>query len=188
MAATQTVAPTLLTKLAGPIGATAVTLLIIISTLGSSHGSVMTGARVTFAQARDGLLFRFLGRVHPRYETPAVALWVQCALSCTAVLLLQDFSQLADNFVFTMWIFYGLGAGALFILRARHHAHERPYQVPGYPFVPAIFILASIAMTTLSIIEAPLRSALWLGLLAAGVPVYILWNRAQRSGQNGVTS
>jgi len=175
--ATTTVAPLLLERLAGPIGATAVTVIIIVSTLGSSHASVMTGARVTFAQARDGLLFRFLGTIHPRYETPAVALWVQLVLSCTAVLVLQDFSSLADSFVFTMWIFYGLGAMALFILRRRHPEAPRPYRVPGYPVVPAIFVLASIAMTVLAIADDPWQTLVWIGVLAAGVPAYLLWSR-----------
>ncbi len=119
MAATKTVAPLLLERLVGPVGGTIAALVIIVSTLGSSHASVMTGARVTFAQARDGLLFRFLARIHPRYETPAVALWVQFGLSCLAVLVLQDFANLAGSFVFTMWIFYGMGAVALFVLRGR---------------------------------------------------------------------
>ena len=177
MATTQTVAPLLLGLLVGPAGATAVTVLIIVSTLGSSHASVMTGARVTFAQANDGLLFRFLGRMHPRYETPAVALWVQLGLSCTAVTLLQDFSRLAQSFVFTMWIFYGMGAVALFVLRARHRHHERPFRVPGYPVVPAIFVLASIAMTVLAILDDPRTTGMWLGVLAAGVPMYYVWRR-----------
>lgn len=175
MAQTKTVAPLLLEMLAGPIGATAVTVIIIASTLGSSHASVMTGARVTFAQARDGLLFRFLGQIHPKYETPAVALWVQLALSCTAVTLLKDFSSLADSFVFTMWIFYGMGAISLFVLRAKHVHHERPFRVPGYPVVPAIFILASIAMTVLSIQADPKTTLMWIGVLLAGVPVYYVW-------------
>jgi APA family basic amino acid/polyamine antiporter len=122
MAATKTVAPLLLERLVGPVGGTVAALVIIVSTLGSSHASVMTGARVTFAQARDGLLFRFLARIHPRYETPAVALWVQFGLSCLAVLVLQDFANLAGSFVFTMWIFYGMGAVALFVLRRRERS------------------------------------------------------------------
>ncbi len=177
MRETPTVAPVLLEKLAGPIGAAAVTLIVIISTLGSSHASVMTGARVTFAQARDGLLFKFLARIHPKYETPAVALWVQCALSCSAVVLLGGFAELAGSFVFTMWIFYGLGAGTLFILRYRDPSAERPFRVPGYPIVPAIFLLSSIAMTVLSIIDDPKTTLIWLGVLAVGIPVYYIWKR-----------
>jgi APA family basic amino acid/polyamine antiporter len=137
----------------------------------------MTGARVTFAQARDGLLFSFLAKIHPRFETPAVALWTQMTLSCAAVLFLQQFDKLAGTFVFTMWIFYGAGAGTLFILRARHPEAERPFRTPGYPVVPAVFLLSSIAMTGLSINDDPKTTLTWIGVLAAGVPVYYVWKR-----------
>lgn len=177
MRSTETVAPLLLTRLAGPIGTAAVTLLIILSTLGSSHASVMTGARVTFAQARDGLLFRFLARVSPRYETPAVALWTQLALSCAMVLALKNFQDLADSFVFTMWIFYGLAAASVFTLRRKHRNEPRPFRVPGYPLVPIAFILASLAMTVLAIVNDPRRNLSWLAILLAGVPVYLIWRR-----------
>lgn len=177
MRETKTVAPLLLGKLAGPIGAAAVTVIILISTLGSSHASVMTGARVTFAQARDGLLFRFLGKIHPKYETPAVALWVQCGLSCLAVLVLGEFSRLADSFVFTMWIFYGMGAFALFILRNKMKDVERPYRVPWYPVVPLVFIAASVVMTVLSVLDDPKVTLIWVGVLLAGVPVYFVWKK-----------
>jgi amino acid transporter len=167
----------LVTRLAGPVGMTAVTILIILSTLGSSHASVMTGARVTFAQARDGLLFRFLGRVHPTFETPAVALWTQLALSCAMVLALKNFQSLANSFVFTMWIFYGLAAVSVFILRKHRRDEHRPFRVPGYPLVPATFVLASLAMTVLAIVDNPRRNMLWLAILAAGVPVYYIWRK-----------
>lgn len=177
MRQTNTVAPLLLERLAGPIGMSAVTVLIILSTLGSSHASVMTGARVTFAQARDGLLFRFLGRVNPTFETPAVALWTQLALSCAMVLVLQDFQSMAESFVFTIWIFYGMAAMSVFILRRRARDEERPFRVPGYPWVPAVFILASLAMTVLAILDNPKTNGMWLLILMAGVPVYVLWRR-----------
>jgi APA family basic amino acid/polyamine antiporter len=177
MRSTETVAPLLLTRLAGPVGTVAVTILIILSTLGSSHASVMTGARVTFAQARDGLLFRFLARVNPRYETPAVALWTQLALSCAMVLALKNFQDLADSFVFTMWIFYGLAAASVFTLRRKHRHEPRPFRVPGYPIVPIAFILASLAMTVLAIVNDPKRNLTWLLILLAGAPVYFVWRR-----------
>jgi APA family basic amino acid/polyamine antiporter len=175
MRQTETVAPLLVTRLVGPIGTAAVTVLIILSTLGSSHASVMTGARVTFAQARDGLLFRFLGRVSPRFQTPAVSLWTQLALSCTMVLVLKDFQSLADSFIFTIWIFYGLAAVSVFILRARLRDDGRPFRVPGYPYVPAIFILTSAVMTVLAVMDDPKTNGTWLAVLIAGVPVYYLW-------------
>lgn len=175
MRQTETVAPLLLTRLAGPIGMAAVTVLIILSTLGSSHASVLTGARVTFAQAQDGLLFRSLARVNPRFQTPAVALWVQLTLSCAMVLVLKDFQSLADSFVFTIWIFYGMAAVSVFILRARLRDANRPFRVPGYPYIPAIFVLASLAMTILAILNNPKTNGTWLLILIAGVPVYFVW-------------
>ena len=176
MRATDTVAPLLLGKLLGTVGSTAILVLVILSTLGSSHASVMTGARVTFAQARDGLLFRFLGRVSPTFETPVVALVTQLVLSCTAVLLLRDFGRLAESFVFTMWIFYGLGAVSLFVIRRRDAGLGAPvFRTPGFPYVPAVFVLSSAAMTGLSIYDDPQTTGMWLLVLAAGVPVYFVW-------------
>ena len=175
MRQTETVAPMLVTRLAGPTAMSAVTLLIILSTLGSSHGGVMTGARVTFAQAQDGLLFRFLGKVSPRYQTPAVSLWTEYVLSCAMILFLKDFQSLAESFVFTIWIFYGMAAISVFILRVRLRDAHRPFRVPGYPYVPAIFILTSATMTVLSILEDWKITGLWLLVLSAGVPVYYVW-------------
>ncbi|MDX2131517.1 MAG: amino acid permease [Planctomycetota bacterium] len=177
-----TVAPAVMQALVGPVGATLVTGLIVISTLGSSHGSVMTGGRVSFAQARDGLLFSPLARVHPRFQTPAVSLWVQLALSIAAVLLVGTFEKLAGGFVFTIWIFYGLAGGALFILRVRRPDEARPFRCPGYPVVPALFVLAAGAMTVMAVIDDPLTTGVWIGVLVAGFPAYALWRRvAKRS-------
>jgi APA family basic amino acid/polyamine antiporter len=160
----------------GAIGAVAITLLVGLSTLTSSHASVLTGARVTFAQARDGLLFHFLAKVSPQ-GTPAVALWTQCALSISATLLLGSFTKLADTFVFTMWIFYGMAAAAVLILRRTRPDLPRPYRCWGYPIVPIIFVLVALAMTALSI-KADYKATLpWIGVLLAGFPVYFLWRR-----------
>ena len=185
MRSTTTVAPLVMQKLTGSAGAATITVLVILSSLGSTHGSIMTGARVTFAQARDDLLFRFLGRIHPRYQTPAVSLWVQLALSCFALWYASGFQELADAFVFTMWIFYGLAAAAIFILRIREPDHERPFRCPGYPVVPALFVAASIAMIALSIYndwtESHGRKTLpWIATLIVGLPVYYIWRALPR--------
>jgi amino acid transporter len=172
------VAPQLIERLVGAGGAIFVSAMIIVSTVGSSHASVMTGARVTFAQSRDGLLFSFLGKVDPRFETPAIALWVQLAFSCLIVLFLQDFAKLAGSFVFTMWIFYGLAGASLLIIRKRQGPPAPDqYRTPMYPLVPIVFVLASIAMTVLSIIDDPLTTGMWIAVLLAGVPVYFVWRR-----------
>ncbi len=162
---------------AADAGFVIVGLVVLISTLGSTHGSISTGARISFAQARDGLLFRFLGHVEPRFKTPGVSLWVQLALSLAALWYAGSFKDLAGTFVFTMWIFYGLAAGAIFILRARLPGVARPYRCWGYPWVPGLFIAASVAMTVLGLIESPVQNLIWVGVLLAGVPVYLIWRR-----------
>ena len=177
VAASNTVAGDVMTKLLGPVGGTLLTIAVLVSTLGATHASIITGARVTFAQARDGLLFARLARIHPRHETPHVALWVQCALSCTAVLFLRDFASLAGGFVFTIWIFYGLAAVAVIALRIRQPDLPRPYRTPGYPVIPALFILAAVAMTGLAIHASPQGTLPWLGVLAIGYPTYLVWER-----------
>jgi APA family basic amino acid/polyamine antiporter len=188
----DTVAPLVMHRLLGPAAAAAVTAIIVVSTIGSSHASVLTGARVTFAQARDGLLFRFLGRIHPRYETPAVALWLQLALSCVALwhpMLLgrteaSPFQRLADGFTFTMWIFYGLAAIAIFVLRVEEPDVPRPYRCWGYPVVPGLFVLASAGMTVLTVVgdvtdpgSRGSSTLPMLAILAAGFPMYFVWRR-----------
>jgi APA family basic amino acid/polyamine antiporter len=184
MAQTATVAPEVMRRMVGPWGATAVGALIVLSTLGSSHGSVMTGARVTFAQAREGLLFRSLGHIHPRLQTPDVSLVVQLVLSCAAVLLYKDFETLAGGFTFTMWIFYAMAAAAVIVLRVRRPDLERPYRCWGYPVVPVVFILAAIGMTVLEIRRAPWKHTVpWLGVYLAGVPAYWIWRRATATPQ-----
>ncbi|HEV3026575.1 MAG TPA: amino acid permease, partial [Planctomycetota bacterium] len=101
----KTVAPLVLERLLGGSGGRVVAGMIVISTLGASHAAILTGARVTWAQARDGLLFRFLGRVHPRCQTPDVSLWIQAALCCAAIVYLRRFKDLSESYGFLMWIF-----------------------------------------------------------------------------------
>lgn len=183
MRATDTVAPLVMSKLAGPLGAKLVSAIILISTLGSTHASIITGARVTFAQANDGLLFRFLGKISTR-ETPANSLWNQCILSCTCVLFLQTFQKMADSFVFTMWIFYGLAAVSVIVLRVKRPDLPRTFKCPGYPFVPAAFALCALAMTIMTLVASITTWTqdsylpwMWIAILLAGYPVYFAWNR-----------
>lgn len=164
-------------KLAANIGFVFVNLVVLLSTLGSTHGSIITGARISYAQARDGLLFRFLGRVHPRFKTPAVSLWVQLVLSLAALWYAGSFQDLAGTFVFTMWIFYGLAAVSIFILRVRRPEAQRPFRCPGYPWIPLLFTGAAIAMTVLGLIEDWQQNRIWVGVLLAGIPVYLVWRR-----------
>lgn len=189
MGTLETVAPLVMQRLIGPAGGAAAAIIVLAATLGSTHGSILTGARYTFAQARDGLLFRPLGHVHPRFGTPDVSLWVQLTLSCLAVIFLQSFERLIGGFVFTMWIFYGLAGATVIVLRFRRPQLLRPYRCWGYPWVPLVFIGAAVGMTVLSIMDSiSARAAtggipdalLWLAVLAAGVPIYFVWARLTR--------
>lgn len=162
--------------LGGTAGGIVVSLVVLISTIGSTHGSILTGARISYAQSRDGLLFGFLGRVHPHYRTPDVSLWAQLALSITAVWVLKDFDKMVASFSFTMWIFYGLSGAVIFIMRRRHPEALRSFRCWGYPVVPAIFVLAAAGMTGMSIFDKPRETLPWIAVLLAGVPVYFAWN------------
>jgi APA family basic amino acid/polyamine antiporter len=171
------VAPVVMNRLIGSIGSTALIVIILLSTLGSSHSSIMTGARVSYAQARDGLLFRFIGHVHPRYATPDAALWSQVLLSIVAVWLLGSFQSLMEGFVFTMWIFYALAGVSIFVLRIRRPGLERPFKCPGYPVVPLLFVLSAFAIPVLMIVDDPWHTLPWIGVLFVGVPVYFIWRK-----------
>jgi amino acid transporter len=173
----DTIAPAMLDRLVGPAAGTVAAAVIVISTLGATHGSIMTGARVTFQQSRDGLLFRFLSGVHRAYQTPAVSLWVQLGFSIVAVAFLRTFERLAGGYVFLMWVFFGLAACAVFVLRVRRPDAPRPYRAWGYPVVPALFVLAAAGMTVLSVREQPHDTLMWLGIIAAGVPAFFAWER-----------
>jgi amino acid transporter len=187
MRGSPAVAGDVMKRLLGPIGGSLATAFVLISTLGSTHASVMTGARVTFAQAQDGLLFRFLSRIHPVHKTPDVALWTQLALSCACAVFFKQFNNLAGGFVFTMWIFYGLGGVAMIRLRSTQPGLNRPYKCWGYPIVPIIFIASAVIMTFLQIndsFHAPskpgelapwMQTCIFLGVLAIGWPAYDLW-------------
>jgi basic amino acid/polyamine antiporter, APA family len=175
MARAETIAPVVMERLLGAGGAAVVTAMIVISTLGATHGAILTGARVTFAQARDGLLFRFLGRVHPKFETPYVSLWAQVALAIVVILSLKRFQDMAEGYAFTLWIFHGLAATSVLVLRKRRPDLERPYKCWGYPWVPIVFILVCVLMTAAYIAHAPRTTLPWLAILLLGVPAYSLW-------------
>ncbi len=180
MRQTDTLAPLVMERLVGPAGATVVTLMVMITVLGSAHASIIVGSRVTFAQARDRLLFAFQGKLHPKYSTPATALWVQALLACLATMILRDFSSLMGGFVFSIWIFYGLSAAVIFILRVRKPNARRPFRCWGYPVVPAVFVAVATLMTTVNIWNRPRHTLPWLAILLAGVPAYFFWKRMTR--------
>jgi APA family basic amino acid/polyamine antiporter len=181
----DTVAPLVMERLLGKGGAVVVTAIIVISTLGAGHAAILTGARITFAQAHDGLLFGFLGHVHPKLQTPDVSLWVQAVLSIIAVFAVPQFQKLSEGYGFTLWIFHALVAVSLIVLRSRRPDLERPYKCWGYPWIPIVFIVVSLGMTVAYIAQDPRTTLPWLGVLVLGIPAHALWKwRTKTSERN----
>lgn len=161
-------------RVMGPIGVIFVSIAVMISTFGTLNGSVMTGSRILFATAADGLLFKPIAKVDRRFETPGVAIWLSATLGVIFVLA-GTFEQLADTFVTAIVPFYALAVAAVFVLRRRPDYHP-PFRVPGYPVVPAIFIIATVLLLGNAIADSASRipTLAVLGTVLIGIPVYYL--------------
>ena len=153
-----------------------VTLAMVISALGSMNSSILSGARVPYAMARDGIFFRIADGIHPKYHTPGRALIFQCVLA-SLMALTGTFEELTNLFIFAGWIFYGLAVLALFRMRRTEPDLPRPYRCWGYPAVPALFVLGALALTTNIWFERPGRSSIGLLLILAGLPFYRYWQK-----------
>ena len=157
--------------LGGP-GVVFVALTVMVSTFGTLNGSLLTSPRIFFAMADDGLFFRRVAAVHPRFETPYVAIGLAAVLGVIFVLF-RTFEQLADAFVTAIVPFYALGVAAVFTLR-RRPGYDPSFRVPGYPIVPALFVLATIYLLSNAILDPASRWATLavLGVVVLGIPVY----------------
>ncbi len=169
-------------KLVGPAGVVFVSIAVMISTFGTLNGSVMTGARILFAMAADGLLFKPVATVHPKFQTPSVAIGLEAGLGVLFVLL-GTFEQLADTFVTAIVPFYALAVGSVFVFRRRADYHP-PFRVPGYPVVPAIFMVATVLLLGNAIVDPTSRwpTLAVLATILVGIPIYYL--ARARTGSN----
>ncbi|MFQ5606137.1 MAG: APC family permease, partial [bacterium] len=158
-------------KILGPIGGTFIAVTVVLSTFGALNSTTLTGARIFYAMARDGLFFEWVGKAHPRFHTPSGALIIS-ALWSFVLIFSGSFDQLITYFIFIMWVFYGLAVGAVFVLRAKKPDLPRPYKTVGYPFTPIIFLVASVLLLINTMTNSALESLVGLGLLVLGVPVY----------------
>jgi APA family basic amino acid/polyamine antiporter len=159
--------------IAGPAAARFASALVLISTMGALNGIVLAGPRVYFSMAKDGLLFPAFGRVHPVFETPHVAIALQ-GVWAAALALTNSYRALFSRVVYTEWIFFGLMGLGLIILR-RRPAYRPSVRVPGYPGVPVMFALAAFLVVGIQVRSQPLDSALGLGFVLLGLPVYRVW-------------
>jgi APA family basic amino acid/polyamine antiporter len=165
----------------GASGASVVAAMVMVSAFGALNGATMTGPRIFFAMAEDGLFFRPIAAVHGRWRTPWGAIALAAALGVGYVSV-RSFEQLADSFILGIWPFYALAVGAVFILRRDRPELERPYRTVGYPFVPLVFLIASLAMLLNALVEAPRSTLFGFGIILLGIPVFYGWRRARREG------
>jgi APA family basic amino acid/polyamine antiporter len=176
VAQSEHVASDVVQQFAGPGTAKWITLAMLLSALGALNSTVLSGARVPYAMARDGRFFRFAARIHPTHRTPASSLFFQAGLG-SAFALTGTFEELFSLVIFAAWMLYGLTVAALFMLRRREPNLHRPYRAWGYPFAPAIFVLGSLALTVHLWLEHPVRSSIGLALILCGLVFFRHWSR-----------
>lgn len=177
VAGSQHIASDVVAKVAGLRAAAWITVAMVISALGSMNSSILSGARVPYAMARDGIFFKIADGIHPQYRTPSRALLFQGVLA-SLMALTGTFEELTNLFIFAGWIFYGLAVVALFRLRKTEPNLERPYRCVGYPWVPGLFVAGALLLTFNIWLERPGRSSIGLLLILAGLPFYRRWSRS----------
>jgi basic amino acid/polyamine antiporter, APA family len=183
--ASDAIAATAVRAVLGPWAGNLVAFTILISTFSSTNSVVLTAPRVFYAMANDKLFFQKLGEVHPRFQTPAAAV-VALGVWSTALTLAGKFSELIGGVVFIGWIFYGLGAAAIFPIRRAAPGRALPYRVPGYPWTPLLFVLAAAAIVGNAVFLAfrdPSQFknlAIAIVLLLLGLPAYLIFRRVSR--------
>jgi amino acid transporter len=171
LATSPLIAADTMQALVGRAGVAFVSVVVTISTFGALIAIMLAAPRIFFAMAEDGLFFRAMARVHPRHGTPHNAIAFSAALGILFVLA-RTFEQLADTFVLSIWPFYGLAIAGLYRLRRTRPDLPRPYKVPGYPVVPAIFVAAVIYLVGNALITDPAWTGMTFAIVLAGVPVY----------------
>jgi APA family basic amino acid/polyamine antiporter len=177
VAASERPAADAVAKVLGHAGASLVSVGIAVSMLVTLNGTIMSGARVPYAMARDGYFFKAIAGVHPRFHTPAVSLVVQCGLAIALLLLGGSFRQLFSLAIFAEWLFYMIAGSTVFVFRRREPQADRPYRVLGYPVVPAVFILASAALLYYTFTDNLANSAGGCLVILAGIPVFYFFAR-----------
>ena len=182
IAASERPAVTALTVAAGPLGAGLVAAAMSLSILVTLNGTTMSGARVPFAAARDGLFFRSFARIHPQFQSPSTSLMVQGLLATVLLLFLARFEQLFDLTIFAEWLFYMLAATTVFVYRRKRPDLPRPYKVWGYPVLPAVFVTCAAAVLISSYAGNLKGSLIGTALILSGLPILFLIRRMAAAG------
>jgi APA family basic amino acid/polyamine antiporter len=171
------VAADALSAVMGPIGGTIISLTIFISTFGTTGIYTLTAPRIYYAMANDGVFFKKVAEVHPRFQTPMFAILSQSGWAIVLLLFWGTYEKLISYVVFTDWIFFALAAYSVFVLRKKQPLATRPYRTLGYPITPVIFITIAGWFVITTLVERPAESWAGLAFLALGIPVYYFWKR-----------
>ncbi|HTR67667.1 MAG TPA: amino acid permease [Terriglobales bacterium] len=165
-----------MTQMFGATGGMLMAVAIMLSTFGCCNGLLLSGARVYYAMAKDGLFFKSIAKLHPNYKTPVASLMVQMVWTCV-LCVSGSYGQLLDYIIFAVLVFYILTIFGLFVLRRTHPTAERPYRAVGYPVLPAIYIVMALFIDVVLLRYKPQYT--WPGLIIVllGIPVYFLWSR-----------
>lgn len=192
MAKSTLVAADVARNVLGAAGGAFIAIAVMVSTFGTSNGTIMVSARVYFAMAKEGLFWGPIGNVHPKFRTPANALMLQ-AIWTSLLVLSGTFDILTDMLIFISWIFYAAGAFGVFVLRKKMPDAPRPYKVVGYPYVPAIFVIFALAFVIFTLYNdivnyaqgnsQIINSIFGLLLVAIGIPIYIYYQRKNRKNE-----
>ncbi|MBE0592753.1 MAG: amino acid permease, partial [Gemmatimonadales bacterium] len=168
-------------RVLGAAGVVFVSAAVMVSTFGTLNGSMMTGPRIFYAMAEDGLFFRPLAAVHPRFGTPAASIVLAAVLGVIFVSI-RTFAELADQFIIGIWPFYALAVAAVVVLRRRRPDAERPYRVWAYPVTPAVFLVATLYLLGNYAVTETRIFATDIAVVLTGVPVYLYWTRRRVPG------
>jgi APA family basic amino acid/polyamine antiporter len=176
VASTDRVAAEMMRRILGAPGAAAVSIAAMISIFAALNGSILSGSRVPFAMARDGLFFQGVARIHPTHRTPSVSILLLSAWACLLVLS-GRYDQLYTYVIFASAILYGMATASVIVLRIRRPDMPRPYRTLGYPVVPIAFVLGIACLIVSTLRSSPRESLLGLLLIALGLPFYFYWKK-----------
>ncbi len=172
------VAAEMMQRIQGPVGAGLVSIAAMISIFAALNGSILTGARVPYAAARDGLFFKAAARVHPVFRTPGVSILMMSGWA--AILVLSGkYDDLFNFVIFGSWILYAMAAASVFVLRRKRPDLIRPYRTLGYPVVPVLFLIGAAALELSTLRDRPIQSVAGILLILLGLPFYFYWKRRQ---------
>jgi APA family basic amino acid/polyamine antiporter len=173
----QNPASEVFSTLVGRRAALWMTVILAVSALGTLNSSILSGARVDYAMARDGLFFRFASRIHPRFHTPGNALLFQCAMALLLALT-GTFEELTSLVMFANWMFYGMAVASMMRLRHTRPTLPRPYRTWGYPVTPVLFVIGAFTLSAGLWVARPVRSSLGLVLILVGLIPYRAWQKS----------